>query len=308
MNINQLEEQLKQIEKTHKQTLWEEQFKKALKEYHGEDEVISFQDYKKYLAEKKEPELSIKTKIPKLDRITDGFNEGNLVIITGPTGCGKTTLAQTFTKNFNVKSLWFTYEVSPSQFLAKYGEDMPVGYLPKTLISNKLVWIERKIVEAIAKYGTKAVFIDHLHYILDFGKMKNPSLEIGNIVRQIKLLAQKYNIAIFLLAHITKTKFDDRIGIEDLRDSSFIAQESDFVLIIYRETEQKNKIFNRKEIKYIDEAKLLIEKNRKNGRLGSISLNHKNNLFYEKISLSELSNSVSGTSNLSFKNTKQDKR
>lgn len=286
MNIQQLEEKLEKVEKEIKEAEIEEEFMWALREYKGEDEVISFSRYKKILEGQVENLGKVMTNIPKLDSLIDGFQGGELVIITGPTGGGKTTLGQTLTRNFSnngIKSLWFSYEVSARQFLAKFGENMPLGFMPKNLTDRKLVWIERKIVEAIAKFETKTVIIDHLHYLLDISQLRNASLEIGGMVREIKQMAIKYGVVIFLIAHMTKTRVEERIGLEDIRDSSFVSQESDYVLAIWRLTEKQKKSEIRDQgVKYKDEAIISVEKNRKSGRLGSVNVVLKDNIFYEK--------------------------
>lgn len=284
-NLQELEAKLEQIEKESQEANWELGFEETLKEYHGVDEIISFAEAKKISSEQKESNFCIKTNLPSLDFFIDGFKEGNLVVVTAPTGQGKTTLCQTLTKNFaknGVESLWFSYEVPIKQFLSKYGDNLPVSYLPKSLVSNKLVWVERKIVEAIAKYGIQVVFVDHLHYLFDLSGRNNASLEIGDLMRNLKKISIKYNIVIFLVAHLTKTKFEEKIGLEDIRDSSFISQEADYVIIIWRTAEhQSTRDIRENGVRYRDEAVLSICKNRFNGKLGSLKLKLKDNLFEE---------------------------
>jgi len=285
MRIEQLETKLKQVEKELQEAEWEEGFERALKEYRGKDEVISFQSYKQLLEGKQEPIWRVKSNIPTLDDLIGGFQEGNLIVVTAPTGQGKTTFCQTLTRNFadnGVRCLWFSYEVPPREFLEKFGENLPVAYLPKALVSRTMIWIERKIVEAIAKYQTKVVFIDHLHYLLDLSKVKNASLEIGAIMRELKLMALKYNIVIFIVAHMTKTRFEDKVGLEDIRDSSFISQEADYVIVLWRDaTRQSKRDLREKGVIYTNEAVASVEKNRRTGRTGSLRLILKDNLFYE---------------------------
>lgn len=285
MKIEQLESKLEQIEKELKEAEWEESFERALREYRGEDEVISFQSYKKLLEAKQEPIWRAKSSLPTLDDLVGGFQGGNLIVVTAPTGQGKTTFCQTLTRNFadnGIKCLWFSYEVPPKEFLEKYGENLPIAYLPKALISKTLIWVERKIVEAIAKYQTQVVFIDHLHYLLDLSKIRNASLEIGGIMRELKLMALKYNLAIFIVAHMTKTRFENRVGLEDIRDSSFISQEADYVIVLWRDaTKQSKRDLREKGIIYTNEAVALVEKNRRTGRTGSLHLILEGNLFRE---------------------------
>ena len=282
--IKELEEKLARTERELKEAELEEEFERILREYHGDDEVISFEEMKKLLEEKKDFWIA-KTKIPTLDKLIEGFREGDLIVVTAPTSHGKTTFCQTLTNKFSdqgIKSLWFSYEVPVKEFLAKFGDDLPLGYLPKSLVSRALLWIERKIVEAIAKYQIKVVFIDHLHYLIDLARMRNPSLEIGSIVRKLKEIALKYELVIFIVAHMTKTKFDEKAGIEDIRDSSFISQEADYVICLQRIAEKQSKrdLIERGKI-YTNQTLLSVEKNRRTGKLGSLKLILKDEFFEE---------------------------
>ncbi len=78
------------------------------------------------------------------------------------------------------------------------------------------------------------VFIDHLHFLFEMGKMRNTSLEIGQVVRYLKFLAIELNIVIFVLCHLRKIEDGKEPTDADMRDSSLIASESDVGLLIWR--------------------------------------------------------------------------
>ena len=63
------------------------------------------------------------------------------------------------------------------------------------------------------------------------------SIEIGTIIRRLKTLAVQGDFVIFLLCHTTKGKQDGTLSYESIRDSSFISQESDSVIMIKRTLE-----------------------------------------------------------------------
>ena len=105
--------------------------------------------------------------------------------------------------------------------------------------------------------------VDYVHFLVDLIKMRQPSLEIGSIVRSLKLLAIEYDVAIFLLAHLMKTKLDCEPDNDSLRDSSFIAQEADIVLMIWRKQNKQTKEFT-------NEAIIKITKNRREGLIGKM--------------------------------------
>jgi RecA-family ATPase len=98
-------------------------------------------------------------------------------------------------------------------------------------------WIEARIQESFLKYRTRIIFIDHLHYLVDLARMKNPSIEIGQVIRKLKTLAVNNGFIVFLLCHTVKGKSENGLSYESIRDSSFISQESDCVIMIRRTPE-----------------------------------------------------------------------
>ncbi len=229
------------------------EIEKKLYSYEGQDRVMSSHDMVRALREEDRP-IQLKSGITTLDGYIGGFEGGELSVISGLTGNGKTLFAQTLTKNFDeqgFKSLWFSYEVMPSNFLRAFGEDLPLFYLPARLIENSSTWINTRIHEGKLKYQVHAVFVDHLHFIVEMNR-GNISVEIGAVMRFLKKLALKFNVAFFLIAHTMKCKPETELGIGDTRDSSFIEQEADNVFYIWRTRKDK-------------EAVLKIAKNRRNG-------------------------------------------
>lgn len=204
--------------------------------YEGDDKVLtSFELYDKLNSDKKEPYVSVMSGIPGIDYACEGFQDGELIIISGPTKQGKTLLAQTFTVAFAKKKnfpCWFTYEVPPRQFLSQF-PILPLFYLPSNNKAQDFNWFMDRCLESFFKYNTRIFFIDHLHFLVDMARVSNPSLEIGAIVRRIKRFAVDNDFVIFLLCHIKKNEGDD-LSYKDLRDSSFIAQDSDTCIMIKR--------------------------------------------------------------------------
>jgi archaellum biogenesis ATPase FlaH len=180
--------------------------------------------------------VDVKSLIPGIDRACDGFRDGELIVISGPTKNGKTLLAQSLTVNFckqNNFPLWFTFEVPARQFLGQFPE-LPLIYMPQKLKPRAMDWFEDRVYESFEKFHTRIIFIDHLHYLVDLARQKQMSIEIGTIIRQLKTLAVNGNFVIFLLCHTTKGKQDGTLSYESIRDSSFISQESDAVIMIKR--------------------------------------------------------------------------
>lgn len=259
---------------------------KKLSEYSGEDRVVSFEEKRKELNDAGVRQWFILTGLDDLDDVIGGFRPGNLIVMSGPTGAGKTSLLQSITRNTSsqaVSSLWFPFEGDMRDFLERLDMVTVEGTMPKYLKSSNIAWVRTKIEEAVLKYGVRVVFIDHLHYLLTLESMGNASLTIGGIVRQLKLMAQELNVVIFLVCHIRKLQSTDqegnfrRPGIEDLRDASLIGQEADYVLFIWREKDKKNSTIDCPV--WLDEATLSLQKNRRTGHLGNFHLIMRSGFF-----------------------------
>ncbi len=218
----------------------QEQRVKNLTEYAGEDQVISSAEMSLKLKDVPENVIRVKSFIPSLDAALDGgFQDGELYGVSGPTKGGKTLLCQSLTTAFakqQYHALWFSYEVPVHQFLGQFPE-MPLIYLPSKLKAHVLPWVEDRIQESFLKYHTRIIFIDHLHFLFDMGRAKNPSLEIGTVIRKLKTIAVQGGFIIFILCHTVKGKSETGLSYESIRDSSFVSQESDCVLMIKRTPE-----------------------------------------------------------------------
>ena len=175
--------------------------------YAGEDRIVLSGDMIELLAKEDKKQTQFNTGIPAVDNATGGCAGGELWVITGTTGQGKTRLCQTFTKNIEAQeiySLFFSYEVMAGQFLSQFGSKLPVFCMPAKLKGNSLQWLNQRIHEAKLKYCIQAVFVDHLHYLIDLSRNNNNmSLEIGSIVRGLKKIALFHNI-VFQNKYTTK--------------------------------------------------------------------------------------------------------
>ena len=210
--------------------------------------------------------------------INGGVSPGDVIAIAGQTGHGKTTLAQDWTMSLirgikSVKALWFSYEVLPTHLWNKFQEmgmkKEDLVFIPAKHSTGNVSWVENKVKEGKEKFGIKAVFIDHLGFLLPktdgiLGKKLslNYSSFLTQIMRDLKAIAISEEVIIFLPVHMKKT--DSRIkrpDIDDIKDSAGIGQESDLVFLIEREKERD------KEAKtyYTDVTKITLAKNRKTG-------------------------------------------
>ena|SRR3990167_2028742 len=258
-----------------------------LREYSGEDRVVSTKELWNEIQEerKKNPSQKFSSPFKTLNEMTKGFQAGNLVIVSGPSGMGKTTLAQTFTEHLiQHNPLWFSYELPADEFLERF-PNIPVFYMPRRIVTKNLDWIETRIKESIVKNNTQVIFIDHLSYLIDTTKGNNDmqSARIEEIMRTLKTLCNNTKIIIFLMVHMKHNMLEVAPSLQDLKGSSSIGQESDLVLFLWRKRKKQGKELTREEgILYEDESTLSVQKNRRTGVLGSIPLIFEAGKYYEK--------------------------
>jgi len=213
------------------------------------------------------------------DVIMGGVTAGDLVVIAGQTGHGKTSLAQDWTMSLlrgtpGIKALWFSYEVLASHLWGKF-QSMGMNredcaFIPAKHSTGNITWVEAKIKEGKEKFGIKAVFIDHLGFLLPksssiFGgknMSSNYSSFLTQVVRDLKTIAIAEEVIIFLPVHMKKVQTRERQSdADDIKDSSGIGQESDLVFLIERERNKDENI----RTYFTENTKITLAKNRKTG-------------------------------------------
>ena len=260
-----------------------------LKTYQGEDRVIHAEDKRKELADIRatKPKFLAYSGIPSLDKTTEGFRKGQLVVVSGPPKNGKTALCQTITKRMALdkqRTLWFSYELTLDELFQKFpkfDKDWMDFFVPRVIDSGNLQWVEDRIIEAKHKYGIEAVFIDHLDFLKDPEVARvnqNMSSYIGLIVQRVKRIAVEQELVIFLMTHLRKNNWTSNQlpSSEELRDTGQIAQLADLVLMVVRRRNDK---------KLYDENKAMVGvmENRHNGKTAFVDLLMVEKEFIEEI-------------------------
>lgn len=291
MNIEKLIASLQnEILKTQtgiQQTQSLERLKSVAKSYNGEDKIVSFASF----IEKVKANIN-KVKIfsgfSNLDSIIKGFRLKQVVVVSGVTKHGKTTWVMDLTsKMIDQHPLWFPLEESAEELIEKYierGEEPPEMFTPLSYASISLNWIESKIIESIAKNNTKVVVIDQLDFIVpQIGD--NHHLRVAQTMRDLKDIAKRLDIVIFILCHLTKVKIDTQPTLEDLKGSSSIGGEADTVILVWRETKRENG-----EVIITNNTNISVQANRKGGTTGNIKMVFDNGHYHEQDWVSEHSN------------------
>lgn len=272
---NEIIKEKKGLEKTESLS----RLKEIAKVYRGDDKVIPFSDIVSRIS-KGEDELKIMSGWSGLDDLLRGFRLQQLVVVSAQTASGKTSFLMDMTirlKDYN--PLWFPFEESADELVRKFierGQEPPHAFTPENMSHTTLDWIESKLVEAIAKYDSKVVFIDQLDFIVPFTG-ENHHLSIAKTMRDLKGLAKKWNVVIFIICHLSKVKMDAQPTMEDLRGSASIGQETDTVILLYRETKREAG-----QVVITDNVNVSVQKNRRYGKTGNVKMVYENGHFIEK--------------------------
>lgn len=256
-----------------------DRLKTIARTYTGSDEMVSSEEIVKRLRNEKEEE-KILTGWSGIDNILKGFRRQQVVTLTAATKSGKTSFMLDLTsriKDYN--PTWFPFEESAEELIRKYlerGLEPPHFFTPLTLKAVTMDWIESKIVESIAKYNSKVIIIDHLDFVVPYGS-DNHSLRMGQAMRELKGLAKKWNVVIFIICHLVKTKMENQPTLEDIRGTAAIAQESDTVILLWREMRKVSGV-----VEISNNLNVSIQANRRTGTTGNVKMTFVDGKFYEK--------------------------
>lgn len=236
------------------------------------------------------------TGFPVMDNaLTGGLRDGNLVVVVGPSGHGKTSFARSMTLNMlknNITSVWFSFELTIPEMWEKFKEsgieDSARIYTPERYVNKRLDWVKKKLVEARDVYKCKVAYIDHLGFMLseykglnsnDVGRVNsNLATVYSMICRDIKSIAIQENMIVVLMWHVRKTENGKEVEENDIKDSSGVLQECDLAITVQREkATQGSKGFSGRDYDvYTDVTKIKMLKNRRTGNLKKFDVVYQN--------------------------------
>lgn len=218
--------------------------------------------------------LGIPSGLTKLDRKLLGFTKGELIIMAGRPGMGKSALMVTASRNMaelGHRGILFSQEMSDVALGQRMISDKmfnagPINYfnfrsgrfdeaafgrvrdaaeaialLPLRIEpqpAQTMSQIAAKARQAKRRGGLDFVMVDHLQIMGTSGKYQTRNDQIGEITAGAKALAKELDIAFFLLCQLSRAvegRDNKRPMMSDLRDSGNIEQDADVVIMLYRE-------------------------------------------------------------------------
>jgi|TARA_B110000914_G_scaffold69053_1_gene60358 replicative DNA helicase len=215
--------------------------------------------------------IGVPTGFSDLDAKTTGFQAGDLVIIAGRPGMGKTSFALNMMRNAaidaNKKIGFFSLEMANNQLAMRLlcaearvdSNLVRSGTLPKSQyrnlslavgpLSKADIYLDDTPALGILELRAKArrlkndvdvdmIIVDYLQLMQGPKGVENRQQEIATISRSMKALAKELDIPIVALSQLSRA-VEQRTGskrpqLSDLRESGAIEQDADVVLFLFR--------------------------------------------------------------------------
>lgn len=252
---------------------------------------------------KNEGLVGLTTNIKELDSITGGFRPGQLIVLAGRPGMGKSMLATNMAANLALRHkknvMLFTLEMQPEEIMTRIiSSECPINHSQLvrcdlsveqwglvTSATEKLMqsslfmayqpnislpYLRSVVLKAAHDNGRlDFVVIDYLQLfnLSGYGK-KNTNEAIGQITKELKQLAAELKIPILLLSQLNREIERRAVKhplLSDLRDSGNIEQDADIILFVDRPSEYDQSIGS-------TDAFLWVAKNRSGAAGKKISL------------------------------------
>lgn len=201
-----------------------------------------------------------------------GFMPGDLVVIAARPGFGKTTLMLNIARNNAIKDravAVFSLEMSAKQLTYRLAaaetsinaqkfrqgnldehewtiftrEVSHIAGLPIYLDAGGRASVRQMVAKCrrmARQYRLSLIVVDYLQLMVSDSdkRMDNRTLEIGDITRNLKLLAGELGVPIIIASQLNRaveSRADKRPQLSDLRQSGDIEQDADTVMFIYRD-------------------------------------------------------------------------
>jgi replicative DNA helicase len=207
-----------------------------------------------------------------LDRLTSGFQPGNLIIVAARPSMGKSGLGLCVAANLAVRAevpvAIFTLEMSKSEVTQRLmcseakvesqrlrtgklgADDWPRLTAACDRLAKAPIYVDDTGSITMMEIRSKArrlksrepglglIVVDYLQLMTSGASVENRVQEVSQISRQLKVLARDLDVPILAMSQLSRAveqRHDKRPILSDLRESGSIEQDADLVLFIYRD-------------------------------------------------------------------------
>ncbi len=261
--------------------------------------------------EEKQGNRSLVTGVPtgfsRLDNLTSGFQNSDLIILAARPSMGKTALALNIARNAavdsNIPVAVFSLEMSKEQLSLRMlcsearidSSRLRGGFFSMEdwhrltdaagILSESPIYIDDSASLTAMEIRAKArrlkmdkniglVIIDYLQLMQGRASAERRDIEISEISRSLKALAKELDLPVLALSQLNRMleqRTDKRPRLSDLRESGALEQDADVVAFIYRD-----EVYNKEEDNpNKGVAEILLSKQR-NGPTGDVYLSFLN--------------------------------
>ena len=256
----------------------------------------------------KEAMRGVNSGFTKLDKMTNGFQKSDLIVLAARPGVGKTTIGMNIVEHAalveNKTCAVFSLEMPRVQLAQRLLCSFARVSMSKALAGElsqadwKKLWKARselgkariyiddssqttpsqilskcRRLKARKDVGLDLIMIDYIQLMRSGEKRQeeNRQQEIASITRGLKIMAKELDVPVLALSQLRRISSKEEPQLSDLRESGAIEQDADIVMFIHRPdvAATEEEIKSGKIVK--DMADLIIAKHR-NGELGRVKL------------------------------------
>src|SRR5574343_42452 len=243
---------------------------------HIKEEIPEFLNRLELLSLKDEQVTGVPSGFKELDRITNGWQPTDLIIIAARPSVGKTAFALNLARNAATNPLKptnvgiFSIEMSTQQLVqrmmpmqseidmyalsrGKVGKmDVLTSAAEGLMKSNiyiddsstlNIYELKSKARKMVQKHQVGLILIDYLQLMAgEKSKNSNREQEISTMSRSMKALAKELNVPVISFSHLSRdveSRAEKVPQLSDLRESAAIEQDADMVMFLYRPSESE---------------------------------------------------------------------
>jgi replicative DNA helicase len=207
-----------------------------------------------------------------LDRLTSGFQPGNLIIVAARPSMGKSGLGLCMAANLAVRAevpvALFTLEMSKAEVTQRLmcseakvesqrlrtgklgADDWPRLTAACDRLAKAPIYVDDQGSITMMEIRSKArrlktresnlglIVVDYLQLMTSGSTVENRVQEVSQISRSLKILARDLDVPILAMSQLSRAveqRHDKRPILSDLRESGSIEQDADLVMFIYRD-------------------------------------------------------------------------